>query len=134
MLWSTIGSFLDHPPGLQFQVTGLPPNTQVHWPDEQDFGCNCGFVSTVTTTNDAWNPYEGPGENTQFEILPNVGGTTPTGTYTLVLTVRPGGGAAYTYNWTLNISAPSFPSGLTFLATSDSRSVYLGKQCDDLRV
>jgi len=100
--------------GLQFQVTGIPPYTQVHWPDEQDLGCNCGVVNTVTTTNDSFNPYYGPGINTQFEIIPNVGGTTPAGNYTLTVTARPGGGASgptHSFTWAMNVTAASFPSG-----------------------
>jgi hypothetical protein len=97
-----------------FQVTGLPTNSQVHWPDQQDDGCACGTVSTTTTTNDTFTLVGGVSivNNEQFEILTNVGGTTPVGSSTLTLTVTVGATPTiHTFNWTLNVAAPSFTFG-----------------------
>jgi hypothetical protein len=97
-----------------FQVTGIPANSQVHWPDQQDDGCACGTVSTTTTTNDTFTLVGGVNivNNEQFEILTNVGGTTPVGSSTLTLTVTVGATPTiHTFNWTLNVAAPSFTFG-----------------------
>jgi hypothetical protein len=105
----------DYSGGVKFQVTGLPPYTQVHWPYTQDWGFTGGYsgcvVSTTTTTNDTckFSP-EGTFPATQFEILTNVGGTTPTGSYTLTLTSTAGTTpTVVTTNWALNVNAlPTF--------------------------
>jgi hypothetical protein len=98
---------------ISFQVTGIPPNTQVHWPDEQDYNMGQCNVGTTTTTNDTLTCY-GIGNNTQFEILTNVGGTTATGSYTLTITAKgtaTGSAPTHSFTWPLNVVTTSFPSG-----------------------
>jgi hypothetical protein len=101
--------------GVKFQVTGLPSYTQVHWPYTQDWGQTGGYngctVTTTTTTNDTCQfAAEGGYANTQFEILQNVGGTTPTGNYTL--TLKTFGGSTHVEvdtTWVMNVNAlPTF--------------------------
>jgi hypothetical protein len=112
--WYVSGVSGFNPGSMKFQVTGLPANTQVHWPDVQDDGCTtCGAVSTTTTTNDTFTSSSGPGINAQFEILTNVGGTTPVGSYTLTVTATTNGGTgpSQSFTWPLNVGTASFPSG-----------------------
>jgi hypothetical protein len=101
--------------GLKWQVTGLPANTQVHWPYPQDWGVTRSCtVSTGSTTNDTCTmPTAGTYGEEQFEILTNVGGTTPTGSYTLTLTATAGAApTVVTQTWTMNVQAvPAIPHG-----------------------
>lgn len=93
---------------LKFQVTGIPPHTQVHWPDVQDSGCgaNCGAVGTTKAQDDTFTPNSGPGYSVQFELLQNVGGNTPPGAYTLTVTMYANGRVAASFPWATNITAP----------------------------
>jgi Putative Ig domain len=92
------------------QVTGIPSFTKVHWPDQQDNGFGQGGVATTTTTDDTL--IFGIVEATKFEILSNVGGTTPVGNYTLTVTAtaQPGN-VVHSYTWAYNVAVASFPSG-----------------------
>lgn len=105
-------------PGVdaQFIVTNLPPFTQVHWPDQQDYGYSGGVVSTTNTTNDTLTLSGlGGSSTTQFELLTNVGGTTALGDYTVDLTgnVTNGGSTISTSSatWGVNVNALSFTPG-----------------------
>jgi hypothetical protein len=95
---------------FRVQVTGIPSFTKVHWPDQQDNGFGQGGVATTTTTDDT--VIFGPVEASKFEILSNVGGTTPVGNYTLTITAtaQPGS-VVHSYTWAYNVAAASFPSG-----------------------
>jgi hypothetical protein len=107
--WQISGT-AHYPGNFNIQITGIPPNAQVHWPDVQDNGCNlCGTVSTHKTRDDTFNPNNGPGVAAQFEILTNVGGTTPAGAYTLNVTASTNGNPAHSFTWPINVSVASFP-------------------------
>jgi hypothetical protein len=103
---------------LKFQLTGIPSNSQVHWPASQDYpsgslGYNYCAVSTTTTTNDTCSySSEGTYPAVQFEVLTNQGGTTPTGSYTLTLTATAGTTpTVVSTNWTLNVEpVPTVPN------------------------
>ncbi len=100
---------------LKIQVQGIPPNSQILWPDEQSDGLGQCTISSLAVTNDSLSCYS-PGPNTQFEILTNVGGTTPVGNYTLTVvgTTQLAGGATgptHSFTWPMNVTAASFPSG-----------------------
>jgi hypothetical protein len=100
--------------GWTLVLGGLPANSQVHWPDQQDNGLGQGRIKTTKTTNDTLILY-GP-SYTQFEILTNVGGITPPGSYTLTLTATAtptnSGSVTHTYTWAMGVAAiPSFPFG-----------------------
>jgi hypothetical protein len=73
---------------------GAIPNAQVHWPYQQDLGMN-GTVSSYLSTNDTltYNNYADVLNYTPFQIITNVGGTTPVGNYLLepFATLQPGG-------------------------------------------
>jgi len=99
--------------GIRFQVTGIPPNSQVHWPDRQDFGSIDGIVTTTTTTDDTFLlGSQAFGTNREFEIETNIGGTTPPGNYILTLTVTAGSPpVTVTATWAMNVGTASFPSG-----------------------
>ena len=101
----------------QFIVTGLPPFTKVHWPDRQDNGSMQGTVSTTSTTDDTIT-FSGLGSSgtTMFEILTNVGGSTPAGNYTLNVSgnVIVGGSTVSTANstWAMGVEPQAFPGSL----------------------
>jgi len=65
-------------------VQKLPPNTALHWPDQEFYGPINGVRSTTYTANDTI-AFWGPG-TTQFELVTNQGGATPPGSYTLNIT------------------------------------------------
>jgi hypothetical protein len=111
--WALSGTANISSHAVKFQVTGIPPYSQVHWPDRQDFGSLDGAVSTTTTTDDTFSfGSENLGGGRQFEIETNIGGTTPTGNYTLTLTVTAGSPAVTrTATWAMNVETASFPSG-----------------------
>lgn len=93
----------------QFTITGLPPNTQVHWPDQQDNGFNQGTVSTTDTTDDTLTVY-GLGGNgvVQFDLLTSQGGTTPAGSYTLTVNYSALNGASVvkgSFSWPVTVEA-----------------------------
>ncbi len=95
-------------------LSGLPANSQAHWPDQQDNRLGQGRIKTTKATNDTLMLY-GP-SYTQFEILTNVGGITPAGSYTLTLTATAtptnSGPVTHRYTWAMNVAAvPSFPFG-----------------------
>jgi hypothetical protein len=96
----------------KIQVTGIPANSQVHWPDQQDDGLGQCSISTTKTTNDSLTCWS-PTANTQFEILTNVGGTTPVGSYTLTVTAttNKGSGPSHSFTWPMSVGTASFPSG-----------------------
>ncbi len=88
---------------------------QIAWPDQQTFGA-CGTISTTNSTNDAAS--FGTCNNGQpvyayeFLVNTNVGGTTPTGTYTLSITMTPlPSGTVRTATWTFNVINSNFPTG-----------------------
>jgi Putative Ig domain len=100
--------------GWNLVLGGLPANSQAHWPDQQDYGLGQGRVKTTKTTNDTLTLY-GP-SYTQFEIITNVGGTTPPASYILTLTATAtptnSSPVTHTYTWAMNVAAvPSFPFG-----------------------
>ncbi len=113
--WSISGTSSMSSNSIKFQVTGIPPDSQVHWPDRQDLGSLDGTVSTTTTTDDTFTVGgQNFGPNRQFEIETNIGGATPPGNYTLALTVTVGSPAVtHTTTWAMNVGAASFPSGGT---------------------
>jgi len=89
-------------------VTGIPPNSQVHWPDQQDNGLAQGTVSTTTATNDTIT-WDKPTQ-TQFEIITNLGGTTPIGSYTLTVIATPNVGLAHSFTWRMVVGSSTFTS------------------------
>lgn len=97
----------------KFTVTGLPPFTKIHWPDQQDNGLQQGTISTAASTDDSI-AFSGLGGNdsTQFELLTNVGGTTPVGTYKLTVTgnVSVAGVVVSTVSldWNVTVATPAF--------------------------
>ena len=99
-------------PSVSFVVSGIPPNSRVHWPDQQDNGSLTGHVSTTTTPDDTLT-MSGMGGNgaVEFEILTNVGGTTPVGNYTLAVTATTSTSTTHNATWRMSVKVPSFPSG-----------------------
>ncbi|MGH9468563.1 MAG: putative Ig domain-containing protein, partial [Terriglobales bacterium] len=96
-----------------FTVTNLPPFTQVHWPDEQDNGGHDVGISSTTRTDDTLTLSSLGGNNQdEFEILTNVGGTTPVGNYTVTVTgsYTLGGITISTTNttWNIGVVTPTF--------------------------
>ncbi|HVA64426.1 MAG TPA: putative Ig domain-containing protein, partial [Terriglobales bacterium] len=97
----------------QFIITGLPPNTRVHWPDLQDNNSMQGTVSTTSTPDDTIT-FSGLGGSgtTMFEIETNVGGSTPAGSYTLNVSgnVIVGGSTVSTANntWAMAVAPQAF--------------------------
>jgi len=98
----------------QFVITGLPPNSKVHWPDQQDNGLTQGHVSTTTTPDDTIT-FSGLGSNgtTQFELLTNVGGVTPAGQYTLKINGNVFGSSSTPLTtaestWSVGVATPTF--------------------------
>ncbi|MGH9475450.1 MAG: putative Ig domain-containing protein [Terriglobales bacterium] len=123
----------------KFVVTGLPPSTEIHWPNLQDYGLDQGSVSTTSTTNDTFS-IEGLSaiSTTTVELLTNVGGTTPAGDYTVTVTgsVLSGGAtvSSSTENWSVNVltsmpftpgSPASYPP-IPALATWQNQMVGIG--------
>lgn len=94
--------------GARFTITGLPPDTQVHWPDQQDNGLAQGTVSTTDTTNDTltMSGLSAAG-STQFELLTNQGGTTPAGSYTLTVNYTVVGASGGSFSWPVTVNAPA---------------------------
>lgn len=98
--------------GASFTIGGLPPYTKVHWPYQQDDGDSQGRVSTTLTPDDTLTVSGLGGNNAlEFELLTNVGGTTPVGGYTLTIT-----GTVFTSTstistldatWSVNVSSLS---------------------------
>ncbi|HVA64427.1 MAG TPA: putative Ig domain-containing protein [Terriglobales bacterium] len=98
----------------QFTISGLPPNTKVHWPDEQDNAMLQGTISQTATPDDTIT-FSGLGgsNTTMFELLTNVGGTTPAGQYTVNISGRVLDGTGTVLStanstWGVNVAAPSF--------------------------
>jgi hypothetical protein len=107
---------------LNYTVSGLPPYSALHWPDMEAGQC-CGVLS-LSAPNDTEQLYS-PGD-TQLEIVTNVGGSTPPGSYTLSVTTSTGaamgGSPAYTKTWNIVVdpaqtlaqntptSAPAIPN------------------------
>ena len=96
-------------------VQNLPPHTTIHWPDQEYNGLGQGARSSTFASNDTitfWAPF-----TTEFQLVTNVGGTTPPGTYTLNLKVTTlladgSAGPQKALPWTVAVeAAPSFPSG-----------------------
>lgn len=91
---------------LKFQVGDIPPYTEVRWPDPQDSSCNyCGVVSSRKTKNDTLTSNNDPGNTAQFAVLQNIGGTTPSGTYILTVTMYVNGRAAASFPWIMKVTA-----------------------------
>ena len=120
--WDLVGVTDIQGHNVSFQITGIPTNSKVHWPDQQDNGAAIGTVSTTTTADDTLtlnaNSDLGSGSASpfanaeQFEILTNQGGTTPVGSYTLTLTVKAGATpTTHTYTWAMNVSTSTFVPG-----------------------
>lgn len=124
--WPTVGTTDIGTHSLIFQVQNPPTNSKVHWPDYQDFGQIGPTVSTTTTTDDTLTfGSNGLSILQQFEILLNVGGTTPNGSYTLTLKVTSGATPtihSYTYAITVNtnsvtLGSPASQPAIPSLAT-----------------
>jgi len=120
--WDLVGVTDIQGHNVSFQITGIPTNSKVHWPDQQDNGAGIGTVSTTTTADDTLTLNGGsdlgsgsasPFANAeQFEILTNQGGTTPVGSYTLTLTVKAGATpTTHTYTWAMNVNTSTFVPG-----------------------
>jgi len=96
-------------------VQNLPPNTALHWPDQEYNGPSNGKRGTSNKPNDTIS-FWGVG-NTQFELVTNQGGTTPPGSYTLNITASSGltdgsSGPRKTVPWTVVVDpVPTFAFG-----------------------
>jgi hypothetical protein len=113
------------PNQVRIVVTNIPPNTQVAWPDAS------GTIGTTYTTNDTLLTGLGTGGagGFTFRILQNVGGTTPTGNYTLTVTMTsvPGSGssAQHSFTWAMNvITSPFVPGSPSSYPAIPSKSVW----------
>lgn len=110
--WDIAGVTAMNANNFSYQVTGIPTNSQVHWPNKQDFGSTEGVISTTATTDDTFSLIGTGGSflNTtrQFMILLNVGGTTPNGSYTMTVTIKAGAGpTTHTYTWPVTVNSNS---------------------------
>jgi len=103
------------PNGLKIVVSGLPSFTSVTWPDATTAtggywaaGANAASTTTVardTITIHDWYFFEA-------QIITNVGGTTPAGSYTLTFTASQNASSGYAtvvVNWPLVVVSASAP-------------------------
>jgi hypothetical protein len=92
-------------------ITNLPPYMAIHWPDQEYNGLGQGTRGTTYAANDTLTQWSFA--NTQFQLVTNVGGTTPSGSYTLHITVQTnnGTGPAKDVPWTLNVVVPTSIAG-----------------------
>jgi hypothetical protein len=96
-------------------IGGLPPFTAVHWPDQEYDGLKQGRYGTTNVSSDtltAWGP-----SVTQVQVVTNVGGKTPPGSYTLKIKTTTelldgSDGPVKDIAWTVVVDPPpSFPFG-----------------------
>jgi hypothetical protein len=94
---------------IYLKVTNLPPFTAIRWPSVQDHGNGQDSIRTTVTTNDTLQQYRPHG--TYFELLTNVGGTTPPGTYKIFLDTSTINGARRASDvpvfWDVVVTAPT---------------------------
>lgn len=96
-------------------VQNLPPNSVLHWPDQEFNGLCQGTRSSTYSANDSiafWTPV-----TTQFELVTNQGGITQPGIYTLniianTLLTDGSSGPMKTVTWTIVVDpVPTFVFG-----------------------
>lgn len=108
--WPTVGA--SPTPSIRFIVGGIPANSKVHWPDQQDNGFGQGSVSTTNTPDDTLTMYGMGGSNeVEFEIQANQGGITPLGNYTLTITATTSTSVTHAATWPLTVKSTSFQFG-----------------------
>ena len=110
---SGVASFKNN--SYKITVQKLPPNTALHWPDQEFYGPLNGARSATYTANDSIT-FWGPG-TTQFELVTNQDGKTPPGSYTLNITASTlltdgSAGPKKTVPWTVVVDpVPAFAFG-----------------------